>query len=272
MDLDHLDVRPKSQQGVWMDLLDPAGKVTKVRLLVRGTDCSAYNDKLKEQVRRGVERAGAQGDRGGEDAEFWELHATLVADWKGLARAARRLPTRPPRRRASRGLRLDLRAGAALRRQARKFFAGILEQLIAYVAPRAQARLAAAGRQAAARAPAGGRRASRRSRAPSSRVPSCRSSSPTSGAGSSICAPRAIGPNGMQPIPYAGDPRLVGADRQPPAALGGRPLRDLDMVWLDDPKARRPWRCRSRSSTPCGSSSGSGALSRGNAFRPACGP
>ena len=85
-DLDHHDPRPKAQEGVEMPLLDPAGRRTPVVLRVRGTDCEAYNDKLKAQIRRRTERGPAKISEEERNAEFWELHATLLAGWSGLTK------------------------------------------------------------------------------------------------------------------------------------------------------------------------------------------
>jgi hypothetical protein len=65
-------------------LLDPAGRPTKVKLRVRGTDSAAYNDMLKEQVRRAVERQPRKATEEEKNAEFWELHATLIVGWTGM--------------------------------------------------------------------------------------------------------------------------------------------------------------------------------------------
>lgn len=80
-DLDAHDPRPKSQQGVEMELLDPAGKPTGIKLQVRGTDCDAYNAMLQDQVRREIERRPRKATEEEKNAEFWELHATLIAGW-----------------------------------------------------------------------------------------------------------------------------------------------------------------------------------------------
>jgi hypothetical protein len=84
LDLDRVDVRPKSQEGVAMVLLDPAGKATKVSLIIRGTDCQAYKDMLKAQLRRQVDRMPRKSTEEEKNAEFYELHATLIAGWTGL--------------------------------------------------------------------------------------------------------------------------------------------------------------------------------------------
>lgn len=80
-DLDAHDPRPKAQEGVEMTLLDPRGKPTKVKLMVRGTDCDAYNDTLQAQTRRRIERLPRKATEDEADAEFYELHATLIAGW-----------------------------------------------------------------------------------------------------------------------------------------------------------------------------------------------
>lgn len=83
-DLDGVDVRPRSQEGVEMPLLDPAGNDTGVILLVRGTDSEAYKDKMAEQVRRKMDRQGRNQTQEERNEEWWELHATLIADWRGV--------------------------------------------------------------------------------------------------------------------------------------------------------------------------------------------
>jgi hypothetical protein len=82
-DLSAVDIRPRSQEGVEMPLLDPAGRATGVILLVRGTDSDAYTEMFKEQVRRGVARAPRKQTEEEKNQEFWELHATLIAGWRG---------------------------------------------------------------------------------------------------------------------------------------------------------------------------------------------
>lgn len=83
-DLDAHDVRPMSQTGVEMTLLDPAGKATGVKLVVRGTDSAEYQDTLKAHVKRAVDRAPRKPTDEEKEAEFWELNATLLAGWSGL--------------------------------------------------------------------------------------------------------------------------------------------------------------------------------------------
>lgn len=90
LDLETVDVRPLSQQGVPMVLMDPAGKPTKVTLLVRGTDCAAYDEKMKEHIRRGVDRARKATELE-RNHEFWDLHATLVAGWSGIKKGGQPL-------------------------------------------------------------------------------------------------------------------------------------------------------------------------------------
>lgn len=85
-DLESTDVRPRSQEGVEMTLLDPAGRRTPVVLRVRGTDCEMYNEKLREQVRRGIERGPRKATEEERNAEFYELHATLIAGWNDALR------------------------------------------------------------------------------------------------------------------------------------------------------------------------------------------
>jgi murein L,D-transpeptidase YafK len=83
-ELDKVDVKPRSQEGVEMELLDPARKPTGVILIVRGTDSDAYKTKMREQIEaRANQRVDATFDQ--RNREFWELHATLVAGWKGRA-------------------------------------------------------------------------------------------------------------------------------------------------------------------------------------------
>lgn len=83
-DLAHADVRPRSQEGVDMPLLDPAGRATGVTLRVRGSDCASYQAEIQEQIRRGIQRAPRKATEAEKNAEFYELHATLVAGWEGL--------------------------------------------------------------------------------------------------------------------------------------------------------------------------------------------
>lgn len=82
-ELDKVDVKPRSQEGVEMELLDPAGNPTGVILIVRGTDAAAYKDKLREHTKRAVDRASRAQTQEERDREFLELHATLIAGWKG---------------------------------------------------------------------------------------------------------------------------------------------------------------------------------------------
>lgn len=93
-ELDKVDVKPRSQEGVEMELLDPAGNPTGVILIVRGTDSEAYKDKLCEHTKRAVDRQSRAQTQGERDREFLELHATLIAGWKGkpLTRAGAPLP------------------------------------------------------------------------------------------------------------------------------------------------------------------------------------
>lgn len=93
--VDAFDVRPKSQEGVWMTLLDPRRLPTGARFLIRGTDSDAYNDMLKAQIRRWADRAPRKATEDEKDAEFWELHATLIADWSGMATNDGPLPFSP---------------------------------------------------------------------------------------------------------------------------------------------------------------------------------
>ncbi len=81
-ELDRVDIRPKSQEGVDMELRDPAGKPTGVILIVRGTDSAAYKEKQQEHIRRQIGRAGMPSEEE-RNREFLELHATLIAGWKG---------------------------------------------------------------------------------------------------------------------------------------------------------------------------------------------
>lgn len=81
VDLSGFDIRARAQDGVDMPLLDPAGRQTNVTLRVRGSDSQAYKDMLQAQIRRGVERAPRKATEEERNAEFWELHATLVVSW-----------------------------------------------------------------------------------------------------------------------------------------------------------------------------------------------
>lgn len=80
-DLSGFDIRAPSQEGSEMRLLDPTGRETNVVFKVRGTDSEAYNGKMKEHLRRGVARAPRKPTEEERNAEFWELHATLVVSW-----------------------------------------------------------------------------------------------------------------------------------------------------------------------------------------------
>lgn len=80
-DLSGFDIRANSQDGAEMPLLDPAGRQTNVVFKVRGTDSDAYNSKMKEHLRRNVSRAPRKATEDELNAEFWELHASLVVSW-----------------------------------------------------------------------------------------------------------------------------------------------------------------------------------------------
>ena len=84
-DLSRFDVRPRAQEGVELVLFDPRGKLLGLTFRVRGTDSRVYLDKLEEQTKRRRDRIPGQlsdEQRAAERAaEFWELHATLVAGW-----------------------------------------------------------------------------------------------------------------------------------------------------------------------------------------------
>jgi hypothetical protein len=82
-ELNAVDVRPRAQEGVEMELLDPAGRETGVFLVVRGTDCAAYKDKMREQLERQIQRNGRIKTQEEKNTEFYELHATLIAGWRG---------------------------------------------------------------------------------------------------------------------------------------------------------------------------------------------
>jgi hypothetical protein len=81
VNLSGFDIRHRSQEGADMPLLDPTGRPTRVVFRVRGTDSTEYNDLLKAQVRRWVERAPRKATEDERNAEFWELGAALVAGW-----------------------------------------------------------------------------------------------------------------------------------------------------------------------------------------------
>lgn len=93
-DLSAVDVRPRSEEGVEMELIDPAGNPTGVILVVRGTDSATYKDKLRDHTKRAVDRGVRVQTQDERDREFLELHATLIAGWKGkpLVRAGAPLP------------------------------------------------------------------------------------------------------------------------------------------------------------------------------------
>jgi hypothetical protein len=80
-DLDAHDPRPRAEEGVAMVLLDPRGRATAVTLQVRGTDCELYNALLQAHTRRRLERAPRKTTPAESEAEFYELHATLLAGW-----------------------------------------------------------------------------------------------------------------------------------------------------------------------------------------------
>lgn len=81
VDLSAFDVRGTAQDGVDMVLLDPMGNATNVTLRVRGGDCKAFADMLKEQTRRQVDRGQRKATDAEKTGEFYELYATLVAGW-----------------------------------------------------------------------------------------------------------------------------------------------------------------------------------------------
>lgn len=81
VDLSGCDIRTTSQDGADMPLLNPAGKLTNVTFKVRGTDSEAYNEKMKEHIRRNIARAPRKATEDELNAEFWELNATLVPWW-----------------------------------------------------------------------------------------------------------------------------------------------------------------------------------------------
>ena len=82
-DLDSVDVRGRSQEGVDMPLVDPAGKETGVVLMVRGMDSQAYKDVVERQLRRRAEILPRKLTEAEEKAEFYEENAALLAGWKG---------------------------------------------------------------------------------------------------------------------------------------------------------------------------------------------
>jgi hypothetical protein len=86
-DLAKSDPRPRSEEGVDMLLLDPAGHATGVTLRVRGTDSRAYQDKLQQQTQRRMERGPRKATEAEGRAEHYELQATLLAGWTGLSLA-----------------------------------------------------------------------------------------------------------------------------------------------------------------------------------------
>lgn len=81
-DLSGFDVRPKSQEGVEMRLIDPTGKATNVIIGVRGIDSQAYADKAREHVRKRRDRGPVKVAEAERNAEWWEQQAMLVAWWK----------------------------------------------------------------------------------------------------------------------------------------------------------------------------------------------
>lgn len=80
-DLDAHDPRPKQEEGVEMTVLDPKGRPTGAKLMVRGTDSQAFNDTLSEQVRKRAEMLPRKQTNEEKDEDFYELYATLVAGW-----------------------------------------------------------------------------------------------------------------------------------------------------------------------------------------------
>ena len=81
-DLSTVDVKPRSQEGVEMQLLGPDRLPLPVWLRVRGTDSDAYQHKSEEIMARSLERAGRRQTQEEKNAEVWELQATLICGWR----------------------------------------------------------------------------------------------------------------------------------------------------------------------------------------------
>ena len=81
VDLSGFDIRPRADAGAEMPLLDPAGRPTRVVVRVRGMDAQAYQDCVKRQLRAAKERLPRKASEDERNHEFWELQATLVAEW-----------------------------------------------------------------------------------------------------------------------------------------------------------------------------------------------
>lgn len=81
LDLSGWDISTRAQEGVEMPLLDPAGRPSKIKFRVRGTDCEAYSDMSKAHIRRMRDAAPRKPTEEEQNAQFWELHATLVPSW-----------------------------------------------------------------------------------------------------------------------------------------------------------------------------------------------
>jgi hypothetical protein len=82
-DLDRVDVRERAEQGVEMELIDPAGEPTGVILLVRGYDSKTYKDVVEAQLRRRTAMLPRKPTEAESKEEFYEEHAALLAGWKG---------------------------------------------------------------------------------------------------------------------------------------------------------------------------------------------
>lgn len=82
VDLSAFDVRPRAQEGVEMQLVDPARRATKVFIRVRGRDSRAYNDVFEAQLRRKAERGPQRQTEKERLDELYELSASLVCGWR----------------------------------------------------------------------------------------------------------------------------------------------------------------------------------------------
>lgn len=82
-ELEKVDVRPRSQEGVDMELMDPAGEQTGVILIVRGYDSRAYKEIVEAHLRKRTEMLPRKPTDAELKAEFYEEQAALLAGWKG---------------------------------------------------------------------------------------------------------------------------------------------------------------------------------------------
>lgn len=102
IDLDALDTRRASEEGVELQLKDPRhGAPLAAWVRVRGYDSASYDDAQVELQRRRIQRMPAERptpETLREDA--LDLAASLVAGWRGLTRAGAPIAYSAPAARA----------------------------------------------------------------------------------------------------------------------------------------------------------------------------